>query len=246
MRVLAANMVSVEGQTGATANTQAASNTQANVGFAAELRSRLVFKPSPTDPAQATVRGGAQGIGKPSEEWDQSRQVAGPSAGLQDVTAPPGSLPTTTSPKDNTPSTITLIEAAAFHLASTPDEVTMYTSGALQSFTINADGTIQGVFSNGQTRTLGQIALATFQNMQGLQLSGSNMFLATPAAGIPSIGAPNSGGRGTIVSQSLEASNVDMTTELSDLIVAVRDYQSNARAISTADQMLNYVLTMRP
>jgi flagellar hook protein FlgE len=88
--------------------------------------------------------------------------------------------------------------------------------------------------------------LATFQNLQGLQLNGSSMFLATPAAGIPSIGAPNSGGRGTIVGQSLEASNVDMTTALSDLIVAERDYQSNARAISTADQMLNYVLTMQP
>jgi flagellar hook protein FlgE len=121
-----------------------------------------------------------------------------------------------------------------------------YTSGALQSFTINADGTIQGSFSNGQTLTMGQVALATFQNMQGLQLAGSNMFLATPAAGIPSIGIPNSGGRGTIVGQSLEASNVDMTTALSDLIVAERDYQSNARAISTADQMLNYVLTMQP
>ncbi|MGA2073193.1 MAG: flagellar hook-basal body complex protein [Terriglobia bacterium] len=121
-----------------------------------------------------------------------------------------------------------------------------YTSGALQFFTINADGTIQGVFSNGQTLTLGQVALATFQNTQGLQLQGSNMLLATPAAGIPSIGAPGSGGAGTIVGQSLEASNVDMTTELSNLIVAERDYQSNARAISTADQMLNYVLTMQP
>ena len=121
-----------------------------------------------------------------------------------------------------------------------------YTSGALQSFTISDNGTIQGVFSNGQTLTLGQVALATFQNAQGLQLNGDNTFLATPAAGIPSIGAPNSGGRGTIVGESLEASNVDMTTELSNLIVAERDYQSNARAISTADQMLNYVLTMQP
>jgi flagellar hook protein FlgE len=121
-----------------------------------------------------------------------------------------------------------------------------YASGALQSFTINSDGTIQGVFSNGQTLTLGQVALATFQNTQGLQLNGDNTYLATPAAGIPSIGAPNTGGRGTIVGQSLEASNVDMTTELSNLIVAERNYQANARAISTADQMLNYVLTMQP
>jgi flagellar hook protein FlgE len=121
-----------------------------------------------------------------------------------------------------------------------------YASGALQSFTINSSGTIQGIFSNGQTLTLGQIALANFQNTQGLQLNGSNTYLATPSAGIPSIGAPNTGGRGTIVGQSLESSNVDMTTELSDLIVAERNYQANARAISTADQMINYMLTMQP
>jgi flagellar hook protein FlgE len=121
-----------------------------------------------------------------------------------------------------------------------------YASGSLQSFTINSNGTIQGVFSNGQTLTLGQLGLATFQNTQGLQLNGANTFLNTPASGIPAIGAPGTGGRGTIVGQALESSNVDMTTELADLIVAERNYQSNARAISTADQMVNYMLTMQP
>ena len=119
-------------------------------------------------------------------------------------------------------------------------------SGALQSFTINSNGTIEGAFSNGLTLTLGQVALATFQNTQGLQLNGSNTYLALPSAGVPSVGTPGSGGRGTIVGQSLESSNVDMTSALSDLIVAERSYQSNARAISTADQMINYVLTMQP
>jgi flagellar hook protein FlgE len=118
-----------------------------------------------------------------------------------------------------------------------------YASGALQSFTITSDGAIQGAFSNGQTLTLGQVALATFQNTQGLQLNGDNTYLATLAAGIPSVGAPGAGGRGTIVGQSLESSNADMTTELATLIVAERNYQANARAISIADQMLNYVLT---
>lgn len=121
-----------------------------------------------------------------------------------------------------------------------------YSSGALQSFNINSDGTIQGVFSNGQTLTLGQLALAIFPNDEGLALNGSNTYLATPSAGNPSIGTPDAGGRGTIVGQSLESSNVDMTTELANLIVAERNYQSNARAISTADQMINYVLTMQP
>jgi flagellar hook protein FlgE len=118
-----------------------------------------------------------------------------------------------------------------------------YASGALQSFTINSDGTIQGIFSNGQTLTLGQLALATFTNTQGLQLSGANNYASTPSAGIPSVGTPGSGGRGTIVGQALEGSNADMTTELTDLIVAERNYQANARAISTQDQMLNYVLS---
>ena len=181
MRVLAANMVSVEGQTGAAANTQAASNTQANVGFATELNSRLVFKPSPTDPTQASVRRGALGIGKPSEEWDQSRQVAGPWAGLQDVTAPPGSLPTTTSPKDNTPSTITLIEAAAFHLASTPAKVTL----------------------NDKLQAPSAVGVAPTQAA------------ASSSPTLPSQDPP-------------------------------KPRESNARAISTADQMLNYVLTMQP
>jgi flagellar hook protein FlgE len=120
------------------------------------------------------------------------------------------------------------------------------TSGALQSFNITTDGTIQGVFSNGQTLTLGQLALAIFPNDQGLRLNGSNTYLATPSAGIPSVGTASTGGRGTIVGQALEGSNADMTTELSNLIVAERNYQANARAISTADQMLNYVLTMQP
>jgi flagellar hook protein FlgE len=120
------------------------------------------------------------------------------------------------------------------------------TSGALQSFNVTSNGTIQGAFSNGQTLTLGQLALATFPNDEGLLLNGSNTYLASPSAGIPSIGTPDTGGRGTIVGQSLESSNVDMTTELANLIVAERNYQSNARAISTADQMINYVLTMQP
>jgi flagellar hook protein FlgE len=120
------------------------------------------------------------------------------------------------------------------------------TSGALQSFNITSDGTIEGVFSNGQTLTLGQLALALFPNNEGLRLNGSNTYLATPSAGIPSVGTPATGGRGTIVGQALEGSNADMTTELANLIVAERNYQANARAISTADQMVNYVLTMQP
>ena len=188
--------------------------------------------------------------GSGSLTFSSSGVLTSPSANVADVNVPnlvdgANTLSLTWQLFDPTTGTAEITQVAGqSNVSSTTQDG--YASGALQSFTINSNGTLQGVFSNGQTLILGQVALATFQNTQGLQLNGDNTYLATPAAGIPSIGAPNTGGRGTIVGQSLEASNVDMTTELSNLIVAERNYQANARAISTADQMLSYVLTMQP
>jgi flagellar hook protein FlgE len=183
-------------------------------------------------------------------QFDGKGNLISPSANVTDISIPTladGAKPLTLTWNLFDPATgapeVTQV-AGQSNVASTQQDG--YGSGALQSFTINSDGIIQGAFSNGQTLNLGRVALATFQNTQGLQLNGANTYVATPSAGVPSIGGPSTGGRGTIVGQSLEASNVDMTTELSDLIMAERDYQSNARAISTADQMINYVLTMQP
>jgi flagellar hook protein FlgE len=110
------------------------------------------------------------------------------------------------------------------------------TSGALSDFTINSDGTISGTFSNG-TEVIGQIALANFANLQGLAKEGDNNYSATIASGSASVGAPDSGSLGTLAGGKLELSNVDMSTEFSNLIIAERGYQANAKSVSTFDQI---------
>jgi|HubBroStandDraft_1064217.scaffolds.fasta_scaffold00181_38 flagellar hook protein FlgE len=110
-------------------------------------------------------------------------------------------------------------------------------SGTLQSFAIGSDGTISGSFSNGTTATLGQIALASFADEQGLSRNGDNTYSPTLASGQPTVGSPTSGGLGSITGGSLEASNVDIATEFANLIVAQRSYEANARVITTFDQI---------
>jgi flagellar hook protein FlgE len=112
-----------------------------------------------------------------------------------------------------------------------------YSSGTLQTYSVGGDGTIEGVFNNGQTIALGQIALASFANQQGLMRSGSNNFVAGLSSGQPSIGAPTTGGLGSLQGGALEVSNVDLATEFSNLIVAERYYQANAQALTTLDQV---------
>lgn len=108
-----------------------------------------------------------------------------------------------------------------------------YASGTLQSFSVDSDGVIQGVFSNGQNMAIGQVALATFADLQGLQRAGDNSYFATMSSGAAVVGAPNSGGLGTITGGALEFSNVDVATEFSDLIIAQRGYEANAKVVTT-------------
>jgi len=119
-----------------------------------------------------------------------------------------------------------------------------YSSGSLQTFSVAGDGTIQGVFSNGATLALGQLALASFTNSQGLLKNGSNSYLASLSSGQPTIGAPKAGGLGSITGGSLEQSNVDIATEFSHLILAQRDYQANAQTVTTLDQVSQYAINM--
>jgi flagellar hook protein FlgE len=119
-----------------------------------------------------------------------------------------------------------------------------YASGTLQSYSVGGDGTIEGVFNNGQTLALGQIALASFANVQGLGRIGSNSFVAGLSSGQPNIGAPNTSGLGSLQGGALEVSNVDLATEFSSLIVAERYYQANAQALTTLDQVSQSAETM--
>jgi flagellar hook protein FlgE len=113
-----------------------------------------------------------------------------------------------------------------------------YSSGTLQSYSINSDGVIDGVLSNEQTVALGRIALATFPNYDGLTNLGSNDYGASLASGAASISVPGTGGSGTLAGGSLEASNVDIATAFTELIQAERGYEANAKAITTADDVM--------
>jgi flagellar hook protein FlgE len=116
--------------------------------------------------------------------------------------------------------------------------------GVLQDFTVDSSGKITGSYSNGVTRTLGQIALARFANPSGLQLSGENIYGATVNSGDPMIGLGN-GNVNQIYSGYLEMSNVDLAKEFTEMIVAQRGFQASARVISVADSLLNEVTQLK-
>jgi flagellar hook protein FlgE len=121
-----------------------------------------------------------------------------------------------------------------------------YTSGTLQSYTVNPDGTIEGTFSNGQTQTVGQIALANFADAQGLSREGDNSYQATLASGAAVVGTPESGGRGSLTGDALELSNVDLSTEFTALIVTQQGFEANARVVTTFDTISEDTLAIQP
>ena len=115
-------------------------------------------------------------------------------------------------------------------------------TGTLNSFSIGADGTITGSFSNGLTRTLGQVALATFNNPEGLVDRGGNMLIAGANSGVAVITPPQQLGAGSIRSGALELSNVDLSEEFINLIVASTGFTAASRVISTSDRLLTELL----
>ncbi|QYY29627.1 MULTISPECIES: flagellar hook protein FlgE [Cupriavidus] len=118
-----------------------------------------------------------------------------------------------------------------------------YASGALLGFAIEGDGTVRASYSNEQTQVLGQVVLASFGNPEGLKPEGGNTWAATGASGEAIVGAPG-GARGQLLSSAVEASNVDLSGELVNLIVAQRNYQANAKTIETQNQVMNSLMNM--
>ena len=121
----------------------------------------------------------------------------------------------------------------------TPDDI------ALESFQINPDGTLVGSFSDGTKRAFGQVALTTFNNPPGLEKVGGSMYRQTNNSGVPDVGRPANGGRGTIESGTLEMSNVDLAQEFTNLIVAQRGFQANSKVVSTSDEVLSDLIQMK-
>lgn len=111
-----------------------------------------------------------------------------------------------------------------------------------QSVTVGADGTVS-VTTAGSTKptTVGQIQLASFINVQGLQPTGNNLLTESASSGAPQVGTPGTSGLGTLNSGSLETSNVNTVTELVNMIQCQRAYEMNSKAITTTDQMLQYL-----
>lgn len=120
-----------------------------------------------------------------------------------------------------------------------------YTSGRLNSTTTSPDGTILGLYSNGQSRPLGQILLTNFTNPQGLQPVGNNEWVETAASGGPLSGVPGSSSLGLLQASATEDSNVDLTAELVNMITAQRVYQANSQTIKTQDQLLQTIVSLR-
>ncbi|HLK59815.1 MAG TPA: flagellar hook-basal body complex protein [Chthonomonadaceae bacterium] len=117
--------------------------------------------------------------------------------------------------------------------------------GTLQDFTISPGGPITGTFSNGQTRTLGQVATASFSNPSGLEKQGDNVYSESANSGLAEIGLPNLSGRGKISTGFVEMSNVDLSTEFTNLITTQRGFQANTKIISTVDQLLQDIINLK-
>ena len=117
-------------------------------------------------------------------------------------------------------------------------------SGTLTSFAVGADGSIIGFFSNGTAETLDQVLLATFNNPGGLLKVGQNHFVQTAVSGVANIGVPGVGGRGIVTPGNLEASNVDLASEFTSMILAQTGFSANARTISVSNEMLKEVINI--
>lgn len=120
-----------------------------------------------------------------------------------------------------------------------------YAAGTMNPITIDADGRIQASVGAGRTVVIAQLAIANFNNPQGMQKLGSNRFAETQASGIANIGVANTGGRGAVAGSALEQSNVDIAQEFTQMILAQRGYQANSRSITVADELLVETLNLK-
>jgi flagellar hook protein FlgE len=137
--------------------------------------------------------------------------------------------------------TISQLASASSNTASSQDG---FTSGVYQSFVVDSSGVITAQFSNGRTSTIGQLAVATVANTAGLLVSGGNNFTTTAASGLATVGVAGAGGRGTIDDGALEQSNVNISTEFSNLIVAQRAFEANSKTVTTFDTISQDVMSM--
>ncbi|HJV48666.1 MAG TPA: flagellar hook protein FlgE [Geothrix sp.] len=120
-----------------------------------------------------------------------------------------------------------------------------YGAGTLRDLTVDQNGIISGTFTNGQVIALAQVALSTFNNVNGLVQTGNNHWGQSLASGTPTFGLANQGGRGGVLGANLELSNVDVAGEFTKLILSQRGYQANSKIVTTTDQLLQETLNLK-
>jgi flagellar hook protein FlgE len=138
-----------------------------------------------------------------------------------------------------------LITQVALPSATSATNQNGFVSGTLQNYTIMQDGTVEGQYSNGQTAAIGQIALANFANPQGLQLQGAGEYQTTLASGAAVVGIAGTGGLGTLTGGAVELSNVDISTEFTNLIVVQRAFEADARVVTTFDSVSSSTINLQ-
>jgi flagellar hook protein FlgE len=120
-----------------------------------------------------------------------------------------------------------------------------YASGYLINVSIDSTGNLNGIFSNGQTKILGKVALARFNNPAGLEKLGRNMFAQSSESGNAIISTPATSGLGRILSNALELSNVDLAEEFVKMITAQRGFQANSRVVTTTDELMQELVNLK-
>jgi flagellar hook protein FlgE len=169
----------------------------------------------------ATVNGGAAAdVAIPGPVWANAAAPTGLTWDLVD---------------DNGVASLTGYDAASATSSKTQNGAA---AGMVDTVSILPDGTIQATFSGGQTVAIAKLALATFNNPKGLYKLGANRFGESQVSGLPNIGEAATGGRGSLIGSALEQSNVDIAQEFTNMILAQRGYQANAKTITVSDELL--------
>jgi len=165
---------------------------------------------------------------------------------LNSVTLPSWAL-TTGADSPWSPGTVDFSSSTQYGTTSSVGQLTQggYASGSLTGISVSSDGVIQGRYSNGQSRDLAQIEMATFTNPNGLLSLGNNQWAKTAESGDALTGVPGSGRLGVLQSAAIEESNVDLTAQLVDMITQQRNYQANAQTIKTQDQIMQTLVNLR-
>ena len=195
---------------------------------------------SPTDTSGATIVDAAGNpVDNGSIQFDTSGQFVS-SSGMLNVPGSPGAVSPVLVNLDQ--SGMTMLATASSAALGSQNGLA---AGSLMGFTVSSKtGEIYGAYSNGDQRLVGQLALAMFVNPTGLMREGDNYYVASLNSGEPRIGAPAAGGRGTVASGYVEGSNVDMSREFSNMILAQRGFQASSRIINASDQILQELVNL--